>query len=244
MVRCPLCGDEFDVPLPRCPDCGVPLEGATSAADHPDSPGSASHHPGSPGSALYGPDGPGSAPHHPGSPGSVPHHPGVPGPAPHAAGRPARPPTHLLGRFHPAVADAVSDWLTSLRVPHERLTAPDTVEVRIRGGDPERLRAELVLVWSELIRSLDPEVAFQLLADEGDRAVPGWRDAPRGAWVDRDGELRVEAEDATSVRTVGPALVVVGVLMALLGWFAETQLSPLLLVAGIATTIGGLLLPR
>ena len=153
-----------------------------------------------------------------------------------------------LGLFHPAVVLLVQRWLRANTVPFRTVEVDDRrVEVRLPAAVRDDLRATLTLHWPDFIRALEPEARQQLADDGATGDHPGWLDAPRGAWLDDEGRLRVEAgpdeiatEDAS--RTIGPALVVVGVVVLLLSWVTGFDAGPVLL--GGSAVVLGLLLPR
>lgn len=152
----------------------------------------------------------------------------------------------LLGTFHPLVADRVTAVLSRRAIAHEALpTDADRVEVLVDRDFRDDLRAELAVNWDGIVASLDPDDRA-VLAGSGARQ-PGWFDAPTSAWVDRDGRLQVDAGDdeedlAEASRLWGPTLVVIGVVVALFGWYGQS--SEVLLVVGLAMAGIGLFLPR
>jgi hypothetical protein len=150
----------------------------------------------------------------------------------------------LLGRFHPAVADRLEGVLTHRGIAHRRVDRDDDAELFVDRPWRDDLRAELALTWSQVVHRLPEESALAVLALGG--ATPGWYDAPRGGWVDRAGKLVVEAEDqeheADTARLAGPAMVTIGTVLLLLGWYVSAGAGVLL--AGISLLVFGLLLPR
>ena len=153
-----------------------------------------------------------------------------------------------LGLFHPTVVLLVHRWLLARRTPFRTVEVDDRrVELRVPADVRDDLRAALTLHWPDVVRALEPAAREQLVADGATGDHPGWWDAPRGAWIDDDGRLRVEAspeeqdvEDAA--RTFGPALVVFGVVVLLLAWVTGLDAGALLL--GGSAVVLGLLLPR
>ncbi len=153
-----------------------------------------------------------------------------------------------LGLFHPTVVLLVQRWLRANTIPFRTIEVDDRrVELRLPADVRDDLRATLTLNWPDFVRALEPEARQQLVDDGATGDHPGWLDAPRGAWVDDEGRLRVEAgpdevasEDAA--RTVGPALVIVGVVVLLLSWVTGFDAGPVLL--GVGAVVLGLLLPR
>lgn len=152
-----------------------------------------------------------------------------------------------LGLFHPSVVLLVQRWLTAQQSRFRTVEVDDhRVELWVPEDVRDDLRAALTLHWTEFVRTLEPE-AQQLVAEHGSDHHPGWYDAPQGAWVDDDGRLRVEpspdevaVEDAS--RTIGPGLVIAGVIILLLAWVTGWDAGPVLL--GGSAIVLGLLLPR
>ncbi len=150
----------------------------------------------------------------------------------------------LLGRFHPRVADRLVGMLQHRGVVHRRVDRDDDVELHVDRAWRDDLRAELALTWGQLVHGLPEEAAREVLSLGG--ASPGWHDAPRGGWVDRSGKLVVDAEDhevaADTARLAGPAMVTIGAVLLLLGWYVGA--SAVVLLAGVALLVFGLFLPR
>lgn len=150
----------------------------------------------------------------------------------------------LLGRFHPVMADRLEGMLVHRKVTHRRVDRDDDVELYVERGYRDDLRAELALTWSQLVHALPEDRILEVLALGG--ASPGWHDAPQGGWVDRAGKLVVDAEDreveADTARLAGPAMVTIGAVLLLLGWYVGAD--AVIVLAGVALLIFGLLLPR
>jgi hypothetical protein len=150
----------------------------------------------------------------------------------------------LLGRFHPAMADRLEAMLSHRKVTHRRVDRDDDVELYVDPRWRDDLRAELALTWAQLVHRLPEEEVLEVLSLGG--AAPGWHDAPRGGWVDRAGKLVVDAEDqevqAETARLAGPAMVTIGTVLLLLGWYVGAD--AVIVLAGVALLIFGLLLPR
>lgn len=150
-----------------------------------------------------------------------------------------------LGVFHPAVAVVVRAIAARREVPTRAVAVDDArVELRVPEAARDALRAELAVHWSSVVAAVPPEQQ-QDLRGVGHRLV-GWHDAPGGAWVDREGRVRVEAspdEEATvdASRRVGPALAAAGVVGLLLAWTGDG--SGALWVVSVAALVLGLLLP-
>lgn len=154
----------------------------------------------------------------------------------------------LLGTFHPVLAERIAGLLSGRGIPHEAIAVGDNdVEVLIAADFRNDLRAELAVNWQEFVRRVPRDVLDGLLA-EGE-SMPGWRDAPTSAWVDRDGRLRMaatedEEADDDANRVLGPGLVVAGLLLVVLGWVADDSLQSFLILIGVGSAALGLLLPR
>lgn len=150
----------------------------------------------------------------------------------------------LLGRFHPAIADRLEDLLVHRRIAHRRVDRDDDAELYVERSWRDDLRAELALTWAQIVNRLPEGPALEVRALGG--ASPGWYDAPRGGWVDRSGRLVVEAEDqeaaADGARLAGPAMVTIGAVLLLLGWYVDA--GAVVLLTGITLLVFGLLLPR
>lgn len=152
----------------------------------------------------------------------------------------------LLGVFHVAVVDRVTDLLGRRGIAHETVPAGDErVEVVVDRDFRDDLRAELAVNWHEIVAQLDSEVKVEVLSARAPQ--PGWFDAPVSAWVDRDGRLQVdpgadEEAMADAGRLWGPTLVVIGVVVGLFGWYGQGSSG--LLVMGLAVAGLGLFLPR
>lgn len=162
---------------------------------------------------------------------------------------PSRPRTDsLLGRFDPAIAQPVTDLLDRRMIVYQTVPADGAVEVLVERSRRDDLRAELALTWGDIVAAVDEDSRDRLASDEPG-SLPGWRDAPQGAWVDRRGRLQVapspgeEAEDDAR-RVAGPSLITLGAFLVLVGWYADGSLSELGIVAGLALVVTGALLPR
>ncbi len=151
-----------------------------------------------------------------------------------------------VGRFDPAAAELAEDLVVQRGFLPERRSVGDAVEVLVDPAVRDSLRAELAVNWPALLANLPPKERALLTGD----GMPGWRDAPEGAWVDREGRLRVslgrdeeDVEDAS--RMLGPALVAAAMLLALLAWYAGDGLLRLVAAIGAAGLgLVGLLIPR
>lgn len=152
-------------------------------------------------------------------------------------------PDARLGVFHPDLAGVVLALLERQELAHETRTRDDGVEVLVDRGWRDELRAELLLSFDELLEELDDELAEPVRALGG--ATPGWQDPPRGGYVDRSGRMVVEVDeddDEEAGRVLGPVLLVMGVVLALIGW--QLLEAPAVGVAGAALAVTGLFLPR
>ena len=153
-----------------------------------------------------------------------------------------------LGLFHPTVVLLVQRWLGANQTGFRTIEVDARrVELRVPADVRDDLRAALTLHWPDFVRALEPAAREQLVDDGATGDHPGWLDPPRGAWIDDDGRLRVEAgpeeEDGQDAsRTIGPALVIVGVVVLLLAWGTGFDAGAVLL--GGSAIVLGLLLPR
>jgi hypothetical protein len=149
-----------------------------------------------------------------------------------------------LGTFHPAVTGLVLGVLDRRGVPYDTRTTDRGVEVLVADEWRDDLRAELTMTWGDLVRRLDEDDALAVLGAGG--STPGWVDAPRGGYVDRHGRLVVAVEDDErdddAGRVVGPTLLTLGAIIAVLGWWLFDS-APITL-AGLALAVLGLVLPR
>jgi len=151
-----------------------------------------------------------------------------------------------LGLFHPATVLLVQRFLSTKQVPVRTIEVDDQrVELWVPGDVRDDLRAGLTLNWSGFLQALEPDAQAEVAHLGGHH--PGWYDAPQGAWIDDDGRLRVdpspdEEAAADASRTIGPALVVAGVIVLLLSWFTGFSGGSVLL--GGSAIVLGLLLPR
>jgi hypothetical protein len=149
-----------------------------------------------------------------------------------------------LGTFHPAAVTLVLALLDTRGVPHETRTTGQGIEVLVPYEWRDDLRAELTLTWGELVRRLDEDATLAVLGAGG--STPGWYDAPHGGYVDRAGRLVVAVDDDEveddAARVVGPALLTVGAILVVLGWWMFD--SAAVAVAGVALAILGLVTPR
>ena len=149
----------------------------------------------------------------------------------------------VLGRFHPVAAAPVVEVLERRGIAYERRELDgNDVELAVDRAFRDDLRAELVLNWSGLVASLEPEERAELPDGDGH---PGWIDAPRGAWMDAQGRLQVERSaeeelEADARRTVGPSLAALGGVLVIFGWWGGSELA---VVLGVVLLVVGLLLP-
>jgi hypothetical protein len=148
-----------------------------------------------------------------------------------------------LGRFHPTMATRVLALLEARGIDASVQRHDDHTEVAVPGTWRDDVRAELVLRWDELLAGLEPDDAPEVLAAGGH--APGWFDAPLGGHIDRDGRLVVDApteDDADGSRTLGPAMIAGGAIIAVSGW--QVVELPALVLIGIGLIVLGLFLPR
>ncbi len=134
------------------------------------------------------------------------------------------------------------------RIPHEFVAIDsETVEVLVTSQFRSAMRSELVVNWGEILSRLAPDVRMEI--GRAGSQLPGWHDAPTGAWVDRDGVMRVDdsaaADDEEDARrTLGPALAAGGLVLVLMGWYTGGSSQGLLIATGLAAVLFGMLLPR
>lgn len=189
-MRCPSCGDEFELDVTSCPDCGEPLVQPSAGV-----------------------------------------------------GRRAP-----LGRFHPAMAAAVADLAVRRGLEPQVRPGDDADTVLVDAAARDHLRAQLVVTWSGLVEALDEPARDDVRAIGGD--LPGWFDAPAGAWVDRHGHLQVDRSPEEEVaadagRSVGPALLAAAALLGLFAWYVgDGDLRASAALAALALGALGLFLPR
>lgn len=145
-----------------------------------------------------------------------------------------------LGSFHPRILPSVLGVVRTDGVAHTVTEGDDAVSVTVDAAARDRLRADLLLRWDELLETVDADDAPEVLGS-GTHA-PGWFDAPAGGHIDRDGRLVVEADDGDGRRTLGPALLAGGAILAVSGWLV-VDLMPVALL-GVALAVVGLFLPR
>ncbi|WP_130648333.1 hypothetical protein [Egicoccus halophilus] len=166
---------------------------------------------------------------------------------PEPTGVPVAAPVPLarLGTFHVTMGAAVAGLLEQRRIRHATEPVDRGTRVLVDAGWRDEVRAELTLAWGDLVRALPEDQVLEVLASGG--SAPGWYDAPRGGHVDRTGRLVVEAgeeeEAATdAARIAGPALLTVGAILAVTGWYVFD--SSAVLLAGIALLVLGVLSPK
>ena len=217
-MRCPSCGDEYERALETCTTCGVALvdEDAPHAVDTVDAAGAVKD----------------AAPSR-----SSADHTGA-----RSAGA-----TAVVGRFDPALATAVAEAVRDLGVEPTIEHEDGVCIVAVPSDARDGLRAHLAARYRTVLDRLDDEGFVALEEYRG--PLPGWLDAPDGAWVDRAGRLHVAVPDEEEIaaddrRTLGPALVGLGLVLALLGWYAGGDLRAAGLVACVPLVVVGLMLPR
>jgi hypothetical protein len=147
-----------------------------------------------------------------------------------------------LGRFHVALAPHVLALIEGKGIEVAQHLGDDEVTITVPGTWRDDIRAELLLRWDEVLAAVDADQAPDVLAAGGH--PPGWPDAPLGGAIDRDGRLVVDAPDDEDdrSRTLGPAMVVGGAILALSGW--QVIDSPALLITGLGVMLLGVFLPR
>ena len=149
-----------------------------------------------------------------------------------------------LGRFHPPVADLISQLLDRRDIPYTMRLHDDAVEVLVDPTWRDDLRTELAVSWDELLGNLADDAATETRALGGN--APGWFDAPQGGYVDRLGRMVVEVADEDreidGSRVVGPALLACGAVLIATGWLLVEAGS--IVAAGIGLALLGLFVPR
>lgn len=153
--------------------------------------------------------------------------------------------TAQLGVFHATMADRIGALLDQREIVFETRTEPDGVQVLVDPAWRDELRSELTLRWGDLVRGLPEEQVLEVLGSGG--TAPGWYDAPRGGHVDRAGRLVVEAGDdeeaaRDAARTAGPALMVLGAVLLVSGWYLVD--SSAVLLVGVGLIVLGLFSPK
>jgi hypothetical protein len=164
----------------------------------------------------------------------------------------------LLGTFDPRAAVPVVRLLEHRGVAHDALHLPPAdadddptdvatraVEVVVDREFRDDLRAELIVNWGALLRTLEPDDLVGVLQRGGQQ--PGWLDPPAGAWVDGQGRLQVarteaEEREEDANRVVGPVLATLGGVLLLFGWWSGQ--SDIAVVLGGLALVVGVFLPR
>jgi hypothetical protein len=162
-----------------------------------------------------------------------------------ATADPAPGTTATLGVFHVTMAGRVADLLERRGIRHETQTDEQGVRVLIDPEWRDEVRSELTLAWGDLVGGLPEDEVLEVLATGG--SAPGWFDPPRGGHVDRAGRLVVSAHDeeeaaADAARIAGPALLTVGAILAVTGWYVFD--SAAIVLAGVGLVVLGLVSPR
>ena len=166
---------------------------------------------------------------------------------PEGAPAPPRPPgvpDARLGRFHPAVGQALLELLDDRGIPFETVTGSDALEIVVPREERDELRAELALHWGDRLEALDEQEASDVRWAAGGH-YPGWFDPPEGGFIDRQGRLVVDAAEdaeADAARRVGPTLAIGGASLLLLAWYLGLGMGTVF--AGVGLLIIGVLLPR
>jgi hypothetical protein len=150
-----------------------------------------------------------------------------------------------LGTFHPVVAAHVLALLDRRGLAHEERTEDGRVTVLVDRAWRDDVRSELAMSWGDLVRGLPEDEVTTVLAAGGPN--PGWYDAPRGGHVDRQGRLVVGVDDdeeaeEDAARVVGPAMLTLGALLVVVGWYVLD--SSAVSLAGAALVVLGLFTPR
>jgi hypothetical protein len=150
-----------------------------------------------------------------------------------------------LGVFHPAIAARITMLLDGRAIANDAITEADRVTILVARDWRDDLRAELALTWGDLVRRLPEEEAAAVLGAGGSN--PGWFDPPRGGHVDRQGRLVVNVDDGEddeddAARVIGPALLTIGAVLVVVGWYVLD--SGAVAVAGGGLALLGLFTPR
>jgi hypothetical protein len=161
----------------------------------------------------------------------------VPDPPPRADAR--------LGVFHPVMAASITALLQRRAIAHDEITEAGRVTILVDREWRDDVRAELAVTWGDLVRRLPEEDVVEVLGAGGPN--PGWYDPPRGGYVDRQGRLVVDVDDEEdaeedAARILGPALLTVGAVLVVVGWYVLG--SAAVAVAGGGLALLGLFTPR
>ncbi len=151
--------------------------------------------------------------------------------------------TRHLGRFARPVGARVLELLRAKGIEYDVEAHDDEFAIRIDREWRDDVAAQLYSGWPEFLRGFDREEVHAMMDLGGTH--PGWLDAPTEVWTDRAGRLQVsvEAEDPDSGRALGPALMITGLALLLLG--LVDAIDPALGVTfGLVLGILGALLPR
>jgi hypothetical protein len=155
----------------------------------------------------------------------------------------ARPLKERVGTFHPTAAELVVRAARAHGIEPDTALRDDGVAVLVEGRLVERLRAQLVVSWEDLLDGLDVDERAEVLACGG--RYPGWLDPPDTLWVDREGVLQADATEGDEGRALGPVLVSVGLLLLVAAWYAGEGTPTLVgIVAGLGILLLGVFLPR
>lgn len=156
----------------------------------------------------------------------------------------AEPPmrTSHLGRFAAPVGARVLELVRAKGIAYDFERHDDEFAIRIDEAWRDDVAVQLYTGWSEFLAGFDREDVAHLVTT-GD-AHPGWLDAPTEVWADRHGRLQVAVEEqGDSGRALGPALVVAGLALVLLG--VVDAIDPALgITFGLVLGALGALLPR
>jgi hypothetical protein len=161
----------------------------------------------------------------------------LPDPTPRADAR--------LGVFHPVMAANIIGLLQRRAIAHDEITEAGRVTILVDREWRDDVRAELAVTWGDLVRRLPEEDVVEVLGAGGPN--PGWYDPPRGGYVDRQGRLVVDVDDeedaeVDAARILGPALLTVGAVLVVVGWYVLG--SAAVAVAGGGLALLGLFTPR
>lgn len=152
--------------------------------------------------------------------------------------------TSHLGHFVESVGDRVLQMLRTKGIDYDFARIDDGFAIRVDADWRDDIASDLYAGWNEVLAGLDRDVAYAVFALGGSH--PGWSDAPSEVWADRDGRLKVAIApdgDPDAARAIGPALMVIGLSMLLLG-AVDAIATGIGVTFGLSLLVVGALLPR
>ncbi len=159
-------------------------------------------------------------------------------------GGPAQIRTRHLGRFALPVGTRVLELLRAKGIDYDfEKPEDDEYAIRVDAAWRDDVASQLYSGWPQFLHGLGREAMADLMGMGGTH--PGWLDAPTEIWTDRTGRLQVEVDkdDPDSGRALGPALMISGLALLLLGLVGAID-SALGVTFGLVLGILGALLPR